>query len=336
MENECEGADDVMAELEAECGRSAHGGDSGGSRTANRAGSGRLTVLESSVALIEQLTTACRHMEAACNAKDAQLSRLSSHLHSVAGSIAQQTVAVSAADSTASSFGNLITDSYAYPDSSSSSSVSDPPSYPSLILSSSSDPRFPSSVLSALPPSTASYLAHLDRSHSLRRGGLDFLPSSLCVVVIATPGIILHVNDRFLDCSGWRRSELVMTSFEKEDAATHPLCPMALAKPPAIQHHNGSSDRLSRYMPQYPASIDAVEAMKRGERRKADCRWRCRLGDGSGVVECDSTFWAVYDKTPPLAGQEQRSPDRMVSVFELDDAVLVEPADWEEDKHAVS
>ena len=51
---------------------------------------GRLTVLESSIALIEQLTSACKRMNAACNAKDAQVSRVSSQLHSVAAVIAQQ------------------------------------------------------------------------------------------------------------------------------------------------------------------------------------------------------------------------------------------------------
>ena len=303
---ESEAADDMTAEVEEDNGSSADGRGSSASRTASRAGSGRLTVLESSIALIEQLTTACKHMEAACNAKDAQLSHVSKHLHSVAASIAQQTAAAnSSSNNSAALFDGVMEEPFALRYSSSSS------------------------FLSALPSSTSSYFAHSDRSHTLRRGGVDFFSSSMCVAIIAPPGIIMHVNERFLDCSGWRRTDVLLTSFEKEDDAAYPLCPMAAAKPTAIQRRAaGMTDRMTRYMPQYPSSTEMVESMIRGERRKADCKWRCRLGDGS-TVECDSTFWAVYDKPPPRAGQQPRTPDRMVFVFELDDAVLVEPADEE-------
>lgn len=288
-----------------------------GSKRAKRMGSGtgRLMVLESSIALIEQLTDACNRMEAACNARDALVSHVSSHLHSVAGGIAEQTVAASSSSRTALSLGDEpVIDPFGY--------ALPSPSGSSPLARSKPSPHSPS-FLSVLPPPTASYLAHSDRSHSLNRGGLSFFSPSLCIAVLAPPGVILHLNDRFLDCTGWRRSELLMTSFERNEQAKAPLSPLADIKR-GSDGCAGTGSRLSRYMPQYPASMESVMAVIRGLKQMVTGRWRIALRDGS-VVEYDSTFWAVHDQ--PSLAKETWCPDRIVFVFELDDAIKLEPAD---------
>ena len=92
---------------------SVSGGSDGGSKKV-----GRLTVLESSIALIQQLSARCQRMEEACNAKDVQLNRVSSHLHSVAASIAQQATSASSFDDDAAADGYFASQSYPSPSSS--------------------------------------------------------------------------------------------------------------------------------------------------------------------------------------------------------------------------
>ena len=324
-------ADDDGAEEEGE-------GSGSGSSDGNKK-VGRLTVLESSIALIQQLTAACEKMEAACNAKDAQLSRVSSHLHGVAASIAQQATAV------ASRFDDDIGTNALSPYHAFSSSAL-PPSYSSL--SDSTQASSPSSTfLSVLPRSTSSYLTQSDRSHTLHRSFIAF-SSSLCVTMIEVRnGVILDLNDRFLDCTGWRRGDLLHTSMDHEDmAGGFPLSPFLL------RQRGNRYGQPVEYLPQYPSAMAEIDLLMRGEKRKADCRWRCRMGDGT-VFECHTTMWSEWDEhCEPRADRDmyglvqqpngnmcvgviangstqQRSPDRMVLVFAIEDAVIVEKLeDW--------
>ena len=331
---EGQAADDEAVQVEGD--EDAEGSGSGSDSSKKR---GRLTVLESSIALIERLTDVCQRMEDACNAKDVQLRRVSSHLHSVAASIAHR------ATTAASTFDD---DTAADPDSqyrySSRSPAASPPSYSSLTAI--TLPNGPSSpILSILPPSTSSYLAHSDRSHTLLRSGLAF-SSSMCVTVVnVTNGVILDINDRFLSCTGWRRSDLLHTSMDKADVAGgYPLSPILLRK---------RSDKYGRdpieYLPQYPGTMVEIDAVIRGVKRKGDSRWRCRMGDGT-IFECHTTMWSEYDDREAVGEQygmvqqpngtvclgvlrdhdnRHRSPDRIVIVFAIEDAVIIEKLeDW--------
>ena len=276
---------------------------------------GRQTVLESSIALIEQLTAACQRMEAACNAKDAQVSRMSSQLHSVAALLAQQatdSMAVASSVNRAAAAGdcNAQLSSFRHPRLSSSS--------PTMLPN-----RASSSFLSVLPSSTSSYLAQSDRSHTLSRGGFSTF-STLCIAVVTSNGIVLDVSDRLLTYTGWGGSDLVHTTFEDYDtdeqrrAGILPITPLVLAN----QQPNPCDRTQLRYVQQYPASIEQIIAVKKGEKRKAHATWRYRISDGS-VVETDSTFWGEWD-VPVVKGHPHRPPDRMLLVYEMQDAVVVD------------
>ena len=303
---------------------------------------GRLTVLESSIAMIEQLSEACARMEAACNAKDAQLSRVSNHLHGVAASIAQQATSLASGlidDDEAAADGYL-----SYPSSSAS-----PPSYASLTVTSNRSlcpPASPGALLSVLPHATSSYLAYSDRSHTLRNSGLAFA-STLCVTFInISDGVILDVNDRFLAQTGWRRSDLLHTSMDHEDMACgHPLSPFLLR-----ERGDKRLNRPVEYLPQYPRAMAEIDQLIRGIKRKGDTSWRCRMGDGT-VFECHTTMWTEYSDASAMGGEQygmmqkdngsiclgvvasgeqvRPSPDRMVLVFAIEDAVIIEKLeDW--------
>lgn len=323
------------------------GGEGSGSGSGDNSSKkvGRLTVLESSIAMIEQLSAACQRMEAACNAKDEQLSRVSNHLHGVAASIAQQATSIASAldDEAATADGYL-----SYPSYSSPSSSTSPPSYASVAYASNRStrpPTPPSTLLSVLPPSTSSYLAHSDRSHTLRHSGLAFA-STLCVTIInIADGVIVDINDRFLAQTGWRRADLLHTSMDHEDMACgHPLSPFLLR-----ERGDKRLNRPVEYLPQYPRAMAEIDQLIRGIKRKGDTSWRCRMGDGT-VFECHTTMWTEYSDVEaggeqyglvqkddgnlclgviPSSERVRPSPDRMVLVFAIEDALIIEKLeDW--------
>ena len=151
-------------------------------------------------------------------------------------------------------------------------------------------PSTPSSTfLSVLPQSTSSYLSHSDRSHTLRHSGLAFA-STMCVTIIdISNGVILDINDRFLDRTGWRRSDLLHTSMDHEDmAGGYPLSPFLL-----LQRADRYVGRAVEYLPQYPRAMAEIDSLIRGLKRKGDTSWRCRMGDGT-VFECHTTMWTEY------------------------------------------
>ena len=269
---------------------------------------GRLTVLESSIALIEQLAAACKRMDAACNAKDAQVSRVSNQLHSVAASIARQATSLAMVDPILDGFTAM--DGLAggglpslHPD------FSQHLNHPSLLHPNSlpntqsgaypyshshplSDPRTASTFLSVLPPSMSSYLLHSDLSHVLHHSTTS-LWSSMCLIVIALPGkIIIDVNERFLSMTGHKRSEVMYNSME---------------------------DISMKDIPQYPASIAAVNDVLEGRKRQGSAVWRCRWADGQ-IYENSCTFFAIYDQ-PAMMG-EVRMPDKMLLISAAEEAVV--------------
>ena len=170
--------------------------------------------------------------------------------------------------------------------------------------------------------------------------------STMCVAVIQIPnGLILDVNDRMLSCTSWRRSDLIGTSMDSEDMAEgHPISPF-------VTRQRTAHGKVFEYLPQYPAAMAEVNVVVSGQKRKADSVWRCRMGDGT-VFECSTTMWEEYDDrpddepgvlygmvenehgamcvdvipSPALRGDEKprRSPDRMMLVFAIEDAVIIE------------
>ena len=175
------------------------------------------------------------------------------------------------------------------------------------------------SFLSVLPATTSAYLEHSDRSHTLRCASLTSF-NTLCMLVVAPPGVILDANDRFLAFTGWRYSDIVHTSFEENEAATLPLSPLVLQQ----QRRAQCNGRHRQYLPQYPSAMAEVEALKRGDKRKGNTTWRCRMMDGT-AFECESTFWGEWNE--PVVKGQRRPPDRMVFVYEMDDAVIVDEMD---------
>ena len=269
---------------------------------------GRLSVLEASVAMIEQLTAINQRMEAAGNAREEQVSLMSSHLHSVVASIAQQ---ATHAETSVADSGARLPDSV--PVTPHLSSLHDS----AAVLPAATNPS--PTALAVLPPLVSASIAHSDRSRTLRSESVTF--STLCALVVASPvtGVIVDVNERLLAASGWRRDELVNTCFEENNAVL-PLTPLSANRQP--------SKTGSRLLQQYPASMEWIGQMARGERRKADTLWRAYMRDGR-VFEFESTLWAEWDE--PLT--KMRPPDRMVMVFSLDDAVVVDSVDDVDNVH---
>ena len=151
---------------------------------------GRLTVLESSVALIEHLTAVCQRMESVCSAQSAQLSRVSSQLHTVAATIARVAVSTCAAAAPASSA------TTATPVAATDMNFDTVPSASST---------FRSLVLD----SVISHLERADRSRSLCQSSVNML-SSLCISVISVPlGVVVDMNDNFLRTMRARRTDLL-------------------------------------------------------------------------------------------------------------------------------
>ena len=151
----------------------------------------RLGVLESSIALIEQLTAACQRMEEAYNAKDAQVKRMSGQLYGVAAAIAEQ-AAVWAADDQVAKY-----------------SQQDPASHDLSAPSPSSLPASDRSSVSLLAQSVSSFLIHSDISHTFRQSPASLL-SDIAMTVIALPSkLVLDVNEMFLVKTGYRRNELL-------------------------------------------------------------------------------------------------------------------------------
>ena len=144
---------------------------------------GRLSVLESCIAMIEQLTTACKRMETACNAKDEQVSHVSSRLHSVAAAIAQQATALALMEPT---------NGLALP----TMECAQQPWKPALL-------------------STSSYLVHSNLSSTLRQTTHSLL-NDMDLMLIGLPcKLVVDVNERFLQMAGHVRSDVLHQSLDR-------------------------------------------------------------------------------------------------------------------------
>ena len=280
---------------------------------------GRLTVLESSIALIEQLTAACSTMERACNAKDVQVSRVSGQLHSVAALIAQQATELAlvepnkrdgltildGGDGSDSAMYRLPT---AYTDYSQHYSQhtnflhqqqqeqqhSWAASRPSLLPGT---PHSASTFLSVLPQSTSSYLLQSDMNHTLRTSTVSLM-STMSMTVIALPSkVVIDVNDKFLAMTGHKRADLMYHSLEDVSS--------------------------TKNVPQYPASVAAVNEVLNGTRRHGTGIWRCVWADGR-LYENSVTFYAIFDEPSTAGSGEKCLPDKMLLLSSAEEAVVVD------------
>ena len=253
---------------------------------------GRLTVLESSIALIEQLTTACKRIEASSNAKGAQLSRVSNHLHTVAATIAQ--VAASSMEDGAASPGSSAPIVSRLP-AQSSSYHSALVKRPQLVTSG------PSPLQSMIPGAFLSYLDQADRSHTLCQTSLSML-SAMCVFVMSVSShVLVDMNSAFLQVVRARRSDLLYQSVDLVS--------------------------LDKKGSQYPASINEADAIIGGRKRRGHILWRCRTFDGL-KYETRALFFADYDVPPTHdpSDSEPRIPDRVLVMFAPEDVIMLDDA----------
>ena len=270
---------------------------------------GRLAVLESSIALIEQLTTACQRMEVACNAKDAQVSRVSSQLHSVAAVIAQQASSLALAESM-DKFARGLSTAECTQSWLPAHHHSSPPTHPSLLApakhphcpthphSSPSQSHSASSVLAVLPPSTSSFLLQSDATHALRQATTSLLETMLMTIVALPSKVVIEVNDMFLRVTGFKRTEML---YRPLDEVT------------------------TKNVPQYPASLAALNDVMEGSLRQGTAIWRCRWANGL-LYENRVTFFAIFDKpcssSGGVGGGTKHVPDKMLLMSAPEESVL--------------
>jgi len=275
--------------------------------------------------LIEQLTSACKRMEAACNAKDVQVSRVSSQLHSVAAVIAQQAASLAVVEDeekvdriTASDYSQQLWQPPAFIDShtahhpySNSQAHSRAYSQPHFLARSGPQspshshshpyhsyppPNSASTFLSVLPSSTSSYLLHSDSSHTLRQSTNSLLETFSMTVVVLPSKVVIDVNELFLRMTGHTRAQVLYNSLE--DVA------------------------LNKGIPQYPASLAAVDEVISGRRRQGTAVWRCRWADGI-LYEVKANFYAIYNDGRLMSAMDKCVPDRMLIISSPNEAVTV-------------
>ena len=304
----------LEGDVDSETGAADDADDDDAEEAAGRK-AGRLTVLESSIALIEQLTTACKRMETACNAKDAQVSHVSSRLHSVAAAIAQQATALAFVEPVDGYAPPSLSMEYQQPWQQAlmghsaahthphvqphlrSHSHAQPPPYAGGLRLATSGPA--SSVLSVLPPSTSSYLTHSDLSSTLRQTTTSLLNDAAVMVIVLPSKVVVDVNQRFLDMAGHRRSEVMYQSLDE-----------------------GS---MNKNISQYPASLAAVEEVMNGSKQQGSAVWRCRMANGV-LYECAAYFFGCYDEALRQrigGGREKGMPDKMLIMCATDQLVIV-------------
>ena len=286
----------------------------------------RLNILEASVALIERMKAA-----SGANASGAHNSRHSRrHVASTAATTQRPVDVDLTLTTTPSRFDEFVT----FSDSALPSSSSRLRERRTSLLPTSLD-RQPSSsfpYLSILPPPTPSYVAGLER-----RPGPASFSSSLCVVIVTPLGVIVDVNERFLACTGWRRSDLLDTSVNSRQLVAGRR-PSPLIFQPRQRRiggeqwcdDSGSTAGAMQPLLQYQSFVDSIQALLRGETGKGNGAWRCWMRDGR-LIECNATFWGETDERHDEDADEddegadkRRPPDRLVAVYSMDDIVFVD------------
>ena len=272
----------------------------------------RLNILEASVALIER-------MKAAADMNNAQLS---SHPR-IDNAVATVSTDIPATfeDPTAFTYPSLL------------SSRSRQSEHISLGTTASQQRHHSSSFayLSIAPP-TPSYIACPDRYAALYQPGPASFSSSLCVVVISSLGVIVDVNERFLTCTGWRRSDLLDTLVNTR----HITDRRRRLSPLLFQQHqqqlssewdgDSRTPAQAEALSQYPSFVTNVQALLRGEQSKVSGPWRCWTRDGR-QLECQSTLWGEHDERREEQEEEihqPRPPDRVVAVCSDKDVITVD------------
>ena len=275
----------------------------------------KLAVLEASIALIEQLTAARSRVEQPRSAKDAR---------------APDRHSATASEQTASTVQPKVEAPPAHHSSASPSPALPLPPWCSKLIAvpdhsaTGSSSSFP---LSVMPPPTSLQLAHSDRSATIHRAGLVSFSATHCVCVVGQQGVILAVNDRFVQCTGFRRSELVDTLLDARFVSTGRRLSPLIGR---LQRHSNRMEPLL----QYPTLVHHIEALWRGELRRAYSAVRGMRSDGA-VMESRTTFWGEYDDQQQQQQQQEgeeesvrtaskvRLPSCIVGVFSIDDSIVV-------------
>ena len=262
-------------------------------------GASRLGVLQSSITLIGQLTSACKRMDEACTAKDAQVSRVSAELQGMAATIAQQATTLALVQPSDGHTAKDFRSSTQSPemlsrDASQPWQPWQPSSAARPVALSPSD----STLVSAPPSSMLSYLRSANLSPAMQLSTASLL-STMCVCVVTLPVlVVVDVNERFLAASGYARTDIAHLSFNDS-----PLC---------------------RGVNQHPAALMALSSVAAGSTRQGSGVWRFRKADRL-LYEVTISFFALFSEV--LADgivDERRLPDRMLILGTPGGAVLVD------------
>ena len=140
-----------------------------------QSGASRLFVLQSSIALIEQLAAACERKDEACEAKVAQVNHSATEAHNMASNMAQP-------------FWQ--------------------PVLPHSAVRPFAPPQPCPSLPTALPTSVSSDALYAGMSPTMQQSTVALL-STMCVLVVTLPAlVVLDANTRFLAMSGYARADI--------------------------------------------------------------------------------------------------------------------------------
>ena len=159
-------------------------------------------------------------------------------------------------------------------------------------------PNSSASFLSVLPPPASSYLIHSDICHTLRQSTTSLLNNMSATVVTLPSMLVIDVNDAYLSMSGRHRSDVL--------------------------YHTIDCMSTAHAVPQYPASIAAMNEVIDGSKRHGGALFRCREPNGP-LFEFNLWFSAIFDEPLPGAVRAvkkgRRVPDKLLLVSASEEAV---------------
>ena len=255
----------------------------------------KAVVLESSVELIRQLQALCAKMQAACNAKDKQIVRLASDLHSV--------TRPRPIDATASpDFTSSLLSATRHVSQLERSTCLRQSTCLSSVL-----------CIAVLAVPLAVIIdcnnAFVDCAGWSRE---QLLQSVMKPPTVAKSAAELTAMADYRVCpmmvSG-RRSRRQLKQLEADETA---------------------DSTVERYVGQYPSSMQEIAALLEGTKQKIECTWRVRAADDE-VYEVQMSAWCEFDHSFDPDTQQRVTACRMVSAHSMYDRVRVDEAGEEND-----
>ena len=202
----------------------------------------KVDVLEESAEIIEQLRAAMKQMEEASRDKDAQITKLRSHMYAVGR--AREDFEEMAMMSTRPGPGQLMGGAGQHP-------------------------------LALLPSATADAMTVFDGRQTLMTSTL--LASGPCLLLVQQgTGALLEANERFVSLSGYALSDLLFTVLRPPLPGMHVrICPLMLKYSKAR-----GSPIDNQYISQYNSSRQSIIDLCAGKERRVELLWRMYMSDG--------------------------------------------------------